>query len=165
MNIDKGLRHWTIGFLLIVLLSACGGSDSSSTETPSEEQLPGLDSPEPGGSAPTAGVSDPSYPAPPTRVPGYPPPATLIPRFDPYPGGRAIILHSLGEQCADDAFFAGAADAVEQLEAEGIRVLGAEEVDLLVCSACGCPTSTHIRLEINPDDLAAALALGWQRGQ
>ena len=156
MSIHKGIRYWVIGIILAaILLSACGGSDSRGS---SEEQRPAS-------GAPTAAVSNPSYPAPPTRDPSYPAPATPFPTVDPYPGGVAVIVHPLGEQCSDDAFFTDAADAADQLEAEGIQVLGVGEVDLGVCSACGCPTSAHVRLEINPDDLAVARSLGWSRGQ
>ncbi len=162
----KDITRLLIGFFIIVVfLAACGGgrSDSPATSSPSDGPLPALNTPDSGGELPTATVSNPSYPGPPTLGAGYPEPPTPLPTRDPYPGGMAVIVHPLGEQCSDDPFYADVDDAVEQLEAEGIKVLGSEEVDLVVCSACGCPTSTHIQLQISPDDLAKAESLGWRR--
>ncbi|MCZ7668709.1 MAG: hypothetical protein M5U34_16690 [Chloroflexi bacterium] len=33
--------------------------------------------------------------------------------------------------------------------------------ELMVCSACDCPTSAHYRAEINAADMNKATALGW----
>ncbi len=162
----KDINRLLIGFLIIVtFLAACGGgqSDSPATSPPSDSLLPALETPASGGELPAATVSNPSYPGPPTLGAGYPEPPTPYPTRDPYPGGMAVIVHPIGEQCSEDLYYADVGDAVNQLKAEGIEVLGSEEVDLVVCSACGCPTSAHIQLQISPDDLAKAESLGWRR--
>ena len=107
-----------------------------------------------------------SYPAPPTPTPpgtdsGYPV-FTPVPTNDPYPGGLAVIVHPMGLQC-EDVIYADLSAAISSLEEAGIAVVAAEEIGLEVCEACGCATSEHFRVQINPEDLARSLELGWQR--
>jgi hypothetical protein len=95
--------------------------------------------------------------------PGYPEPPPAEPTLDPYPGGFAVIQIAAGIQC-EDPLFPNLDSATAALEQAGIMVQEAEEMQLMVCESCSCPTSTHYRVLIHPAELDAALALGWQRG-
>jgi hypothetical protein len=94
---------------------------------------------------------------------GYPEPPPAEPALDPYPGGFAVIQIAAGIQC-EDPLFPDLDSATAPLEQAGIMVQEAEEMQLMVCESCSCPTSTHYRVLIHPAELDAALALGWQRG-
>ena len=104
---------------------------------------------------------------PPTPVPspeGYPPPATLIPTIDPYPVGEMVwLILPVGEQCAeaDESIYSDLQEAVAGLTAAGVPVKSSEMVELMVCTACGCPTSAHFRVEIDSLNLEKAVSLGW----
>jgi hypothetical protein len=73
------------------------------------------------------------------------------------------ILRPYGEQCEDSStyLYQDEKEAAQALEEQGVTVLDMETVGLMVCEACGCPTSEHFRLQISAQDLAAAEALGW----
>jgi hypothetical protein len=116
----------------------------------------------------TAPGGDDGYPAP------QPPPTTTLPEgydmptpppsLNPYPeatGNLIWILKPLGEQCAETPATPDLQTAVADMVAFGIPVETSETVDLPVCTACGCPTSTHFRLQIDSGYLGNAEALGW----
>lgn len=157
--------------ILLLLLAACGPAAADPTSAPNEP-LPARSTPTsdpallPGANAPQ--VESPGYPPPlPTATPlpdGYPLPT---PTADPYPAGATTdttaILRPLGEQCTDANTYqyANTQEARAALTAAGITVLNVTTVELMVCEACGCPTSTHYRAEIAATDLSKATALGW----
>lgn len=109
------------------------------------------------------------YPgAPATAVPnpeGYPAAQEVYPTIDPYPAGESTvwIVHPVGVQCEDSSSskYQSEQDVKAGLTAAGITVHNVATVDLMVCTACGCPTSIHYRAEINEADLDKAIALGW----
>ncbi|GJM42195.1 MAG: hypothetical protein DHS20C20_24770 [Ardenticatenaceae bacterium] len=106
------------------------------------------------------------YPAPPpasTFPEGYPGP-TPPPAINPYPeatGSLIWILKPVGEQCAETPPTPDLQTAVADMVAFGIPVEASEMTDLPVCSACGCPTSVHFRLQIDSGYLGNAEVLGW----
>jgi hypothetical protein len=61
----------------------------------------------------------------------------------------------------EDADYADLQEAVAALIAAGVPVYETGMVDLIVCAACGCPTSAHYRVQISQSDLVNAEALGW----
>ncbi len=160
----------TISLVVLLLLeTACsGGNDIDATTEPtigiptqpavSTLEAPPVETPT---AEPTA------YPALPTPTPpgidGAYPIFTPEPTPNPYPGGLAVILHPAGVQCEEPAL-PDLSAAIGSLEEAGIAVMAAEEVALNVCEACSCPTSKHYRVQISPDDLEKAYALGWYRG-
>ena len=103
-------------------------------------------------------------PAPPSSLPeGYPVP-TPAPTLNPYPeatGTLIWILKPVGEQCAEAPTTPDLQTAVADMVAFGIPVEASEMTDLPVCSACGCPTSAHFRLQIDSGYLGNAQVLGW----
>ena len=109
-----------------------------------------------------------SYPGPalptPTTLPeGYDVPPTT-PALNPYPeasGSLIWVLKPVGEQCAEAPATPELQTAVADMVALGIPVEASEMTDLIVCSACGCPTSAHFRLQIDSVYLGNAEALGW----
>jgi hypothetical protein len=163
--------------LAAVALTGCFGDEEEATgepgedgpvlpvSTPSKSGSDGLeDGDEPGSDGYPGPPEEPGYPAPslPTAIsPGYPAPSPVA-TLDSYPGGFAIFTQPAGLQC-EDPTFANMDAAVAQLEEAGIEVLKISRVDLMVCEACGCPTSEQFRVSIDPADVAAALLLGWQR--
>jgi len=106
------------------------------------------------------------YPVPPTPTPrpdGYvvptqPPPLSAYPEAT---GTLVWILKPLGEQCAEAPATPDLQTAVADMVAFGILVVASEVVEMPVCSACGCPTSAHFRMQIDMGFLANAEALGW----
>lgn len=125
--------------------------------------------------APAEGMSQPDsatgseaegYPAPPTALPlpeGYEIPAPL-PTINPYPeatGQLIWILKPVGEQCAETPATPDLQTAVADMIAFGIPVEASEMAELEVCTACGCPTSAHFRLQIDSGYLGNAQVLGW----
>ncbi|MBO6793964.1 MAG: hypothetical protein JJ895_08640 [Balneolaceae bacterium] len=54
-------------------------------------------------------------------------------------------------------------DAINQLEDDGIEVFDKDELNLVVCRACSCPTGTIYRAYITESDLDDAEELGWSR--
>jgi hypothetical protein len=156
-------------FILILLLSACGGaseeeptSESDSATEEAAPALPTVDSPliEPGYPGPEEPVG---YPGP-QGEPGYPAPPVSTPAPSSYPAGTTFwMLHSAGLQCEQPLTYPELADALAALENRGVTVIKSEATGMMVCEACGCPTSEHYRVEIDATDLQAAIALGWVR--
>ena len=173
-------RFWyayLTAFLIILIVAACG------TAPPAEPTAtPGAETPEPALSpaeapavtAPAPPTAEPlpeSYPPPPvlpvqpTHPPGYPPPATFPPTVDPYPGGLVWIVRPVGVQCEDgtEAGYGDLSESVATLIAAGLQVASSEMTDIPVTAVCGSPTSAHYRVQINPDGLNTARAMGWER--
>jgi hypothetical protein len=89
---------------------------------------------------------------------------TALPSLNPYPeatGNLVWILKPVGEQCAETPATPDLQTAVADMIAFGIPVEASEMTDLAVCSACGCPTSAHFRLQIDSGYLGNAEILGW----
>jgi hypothetical protein len=167
-------NSWLIGMLFLFTLSAC----QTATEEPppttpaseSEDVAPqSTDQPDDELDKVPATVPPAGYPAPaiaPTTAPseGYPAPPTLAPPLEAYPAEASIwMLLPVGEQCAeaDGNGYADLQEAVAALEAAGVPVDAAEMTELVVCQACGCPTSAHYRVQISAENLDRATALGW----
>jgi hypothetical protein len=163
--------------LLSILLAACEVTqEPEPTSEPTEERpdsppptLPSLlPAPTRDEAYPGPGELD-GYPGPdePAGIPtttlpeGYPGEPTPFPTVDPYPGGVAVIVIPAGLQC-EEPVFTSLEEALATLEGSGIIVLSSEEEEMAVCAACGCPTSLHYKATIPPEDLNAALAIGWQ---
>ncbi len=106
---------------------------------------------------PTPILMEGDYPEPPPPPP--PPPGG----YDAYPeaGSNVWVLFAVGEQCADESRYEDLVTAVADLTAAGITVYESEVVELIVCSACGCPTSAHFRVSIDAAQLSTAQALEW----
>jgi hypothetical protein len=160
-------------FLFILITTACGSSIPTTTRpanesnntnqarpTPtSEGAIPvstDLPLPYPGAVATAVTTSD-NYPAP-----------QEFPTIDPYPAESSTvwIVHPIGIQCEDAATskYQSEQDVDAGLTAAGITVHEVTTTELIVCSACGCPTSIHYRAEINASDLNKAISLGWELG-
>ena len=163
----------TLTSLLLLVLAACGPSASEPTPTPDNGSParatptadPGLLTPANGGQNNLTGYP----PPPPTATPlpeNYPPPAQPVPN-NPYPAvddaSTIWILHPLGLQCADTSSYAytNVQAARADLTAAGITVFQVETIELAVCQACDCPTSTHYHAQIAAADLNKAQTLGW----
>jgi hypothetical protein len=113
--------------------------------------------------APSSGYPIPLLPSPTPPPAGYIIP-TQPPVLNPYPeatGNLIWILKPVGEQCAATPATPDLQTAVAELIALGIPVAASEITDLPVCSACGCPTSTHFRMQIDAGYLGNAEVLGW----
>ena len=171
----KRLPIWLI-LGLIFVLAACSGGDEGPSAEPTEPStaqtaVPALPTVPPDqDSIPTPEPPD-EYPPPgadegnpgPAFLEGYPALPEPEPTRDPYPGGLAVIQHPAGLQC-EEPLYPDLESATAALEGAGIAVQESEEIDLIVCEACGCPTSLHYRVLIDPADLDTALSLKWQRG-
>ena len=155
--------------LLMVILAACTSGNQEPTEEPAATASPALKTVPP--KATDIGPITPVPYPPPREDAGYPAPALpegypapeLQATIDPYPGGFAVIQHPAGVQC-EDPLYPDLDSAIAALEEAGIKTNKAEVIEMMVCTACGCPTSTHYRVLIAPIDLNEALSLGWQRG-
>jgi hypothetical protein len=144
-------------FILALLLAACtpGGESTTPTGAPATPSR---------GALPTVSTPGGGYPAPPTATlpaPGYPGGQPVLPTHAYPVEGELWIVHAAGEQCEDALTYPDLEAAEQALEDAGVTVLDSETIDLIVCSACGCPTSLHYRVLINATDLTAALALEW----
>ena len=163
--------------LLLSLASACQAATDEETlieptqaaSPESEQRLPavGLTVAAPGSleeyPPPIESNSVESPPAIFTEPTGYPigPFPTLTPFV--YPAGTTFwIVRSAGLQC-ESPIYEDLNAATSALQASGIEVQEALEVDLIVCQACGCPTSQTFRALISADDLSAAEDLGWTK--
>jgi hypothetical protein len=166
------MKYYIVSLLLLLVLAACGPSAQTPTpdagqparSTPTSD--PSLVNPNTGGQTNQTGYP----PPPPTLTPfpeGYPVPPTIEP-VNPYPAAvdsEAVwVLHPLGQQCADTSTYtyANVQEARAGLTAAGITVYDMTTVELMVCQACECPTSTHYRAQIAAADRQKATALGWQ---
>ncbi len=176
---------WLLMTILCLTAVSCGPGpvvEDSSTEVPfggGLNEAPAADSdvfpratltPPPVGDQTepeTAPDDESGYPAPlppATTLPeGYVVP-TQLPPLNPYPeatGELIWILKPVGEQCAEAPTTPDLQTAVADMVAFGIPVEASELTDLPVCSACGCPTSAHFRLQIDSGYLGNAEILGW----
>jgi hypothetical protein len=97
----------------------------------------------------------------------YPAPAEPEATIDPYPeavDGFIWMLLPVGVQCEEDAAsYNDLQDAVAGLTAVNVQTGQAEITEMTVCSACGCPTSAHYRVQVSIEDVNAAQSLGWTR--
>ena len=168
-------RQLVLSFLLLLPV-ACGPSTiEPADETPDVPMEEAPDdalrlAPPPTGSgaaAPESAPTEEAYPIPvPSPVPideGYPAVPPTSPPPSPYPvtGDPVWVLHPVGEQCSDETVYPDETTAVAALTAAGITVYESEVTELIVCSACGCPTSAHYRISIDSGQLGAARALNW----
>lgn len=177
--LEVSLKKLTfIAYLLLVsLASACQAA--ADDENPLEPTLAA--SPESDQRLPAVGLtvaapgSPEEYPPPIESYPVESPPPIFneptgypvgpLPTSTPfaYPADATFwIVRSAGLQC-ESPTYEDLNEATSALEAGGIDVQEAEEVDLIVCQACGCPTSQTFRVLISAADLTAAEALGWSR--
>ena len=158
--------------LMALIFSACSGSNPTQNQPAAEPNNgPGVGRPTPTSEVDTEESFEipVPYPGPnPTATPypeGYPVP-TIIPTIDPYPenSNTTWILYPVGVQCEDASTskYQSEQDAEAGLTAAGITVHSASTTELIVCTACGCPTSVHYRIEINEVDLDKAISLGWE---
>lgn len=159
-------------FLFLFALTACGSSIPTTMAPENESDSSNQVRPTPTSmNHPVESTALPvPYPgAPATAVPikeGYPAAQEIYPTIDPYPVGESStvwILHPVGVQCEDSSSskYQSEQDVKAGLTAAGITVNNVATVDLMVCQACGCPTSIHYRAEINESNLDKAIALGW----
>lgn len=101
---------------------------------------------------PTTAASESAYPAAPEE--SAPPSA--------YPADEPVwVVFPQGEQCADESTYTSLSEAVSALEEAGVNVISSETVELMVCQACGCPTSEHYRVQISGEDVPTVRSLGW----
>lgn len=148
------MKKYSLLLLIIALfLAACNG-DTPEEEEPEARPTPTTEVPE---SAPNESPNEEpqdGYPADQPTAPaaGYPDAATEV-----------WLVLPAGSQCADALAYPDSASAVADLEAAGVEILAVEETELLVCEACGCPTSAHYRILLAADDIPTAIALGWQQ--
>lgn len=165
--------------LLLVTACAGGGVDDTAQPADGENEQPsatvpaGPESAQPESEEDLIFEPDEGYPALPTPTPrpeGYPPPPTAVPppssyAGDAYPAPEDTIwvLFPVGEQCAqpEESEYEDLSDAVAALTAAGVTVNASEMTDLIVCQACGCPTSAHYRVQIDATQLETAVSLGW----
>jgi len=141
-----------LSVLVAALLVACSGETTTAPATPAGYPAPTLVQ---------------GYPEPPTPLPtleGYPELPTAAPLVGGYPAGTTFwVLHPAGAQCEEPLTYPDLESATSALQEAGVTPLAAEEADLLVCEACGCPTSRHYRVQIDVADLGQAESLGWSR--
>ena len=177
------MLHRLLSLLILMLIVACGPAAPEET-APAEPagSEPDIPSALPTNSVDQAPSTAPTqtppsaleaYPAVPTPPPpstgGYPAQPTIAPVQDPnssaYPAqdGFVWMLRPLGEQCAEPVENAptNLTEAMASLTAAGITIGEAETTELVVCSACGCPTSAHFRIQVAVNDTTAAESLGW----
>jgi len=169
------MHKWTIALLILLVLTACGPAAAPTPEPddavrPTPTSDPALLNNNTSGSGQNNQVG---YPPPPTATPfpdNYPAPADAPTAVNPYPAldnpdaSPVWILHPLGQQCADTSTYKypNQQAARADLTAVGMTVYQMETVELTVCEACDCPTSTHYRAQISSADLQKAISLGWQ---
>ena len=161
----------TIFILLSIIMTACGTSIPTETRPASENNAPSQGRPTPTIENLPADPTElplpyPGLPTTDTSLPeGYPPPQEF-PTIDPYPvnAGTVWVLYPIGVQCEDASVgkYHSQQDAKAGLTAAGLTVHDVTTIELMVCSACGCPTSTHFRAEISETDLEKAISLGWE---
>lgn len=158
-----------IGLIMLLLVAACNGT---SEEDPTGESMPPTEEGAPALPTVDSPASETGYPAP--IVPdGYPDPQDtaaypVLPISTPapfsYPEGTTFwMLHPAGLQCEEPLTYPELADAVAALENNGVQIFKTEAVNMMVCEACGCPTSEHYRVNIDANSLDAAMVLGWIR--
>jgi hypothetical protein len=144
--------------LLTFLLAACNSGNVEPEAT----------LPVPPPSLTPAATTGPSYPGPVANTPipdGYPfPTAPAAPVGYPDAAANLIwVIRPLGQQCVDPAtyIYPDLSTAISALTDAGVAVLASEEIAMMVCEACDCPTSEHFRVQIYSADLAKVEPLGW----
>lgn len=171
------IKFWHVGLLIMMmtLAAACGPATESgepATVPANEGVLEVVTQPAPAAATEAAPQPDApeAYPAQPTAVPqtdSYPAPAAPVATINPYPGavdGFIWMLLPVGVQCEDDASpYTDLQDALAGLTAVSVQTAQSEITELMVCSACGCPTSAHYRVQVSVEDVNAAQSLGWNR--
>jgi hypothetical protein len=163
------IKFWHVSLLIMMMTitAACGPA----TETGEPATVPAGVLEAATQPAPVAATDAPeAYPSQPTAVPqtdGYPAPAAPVATIDPYPGavdGFIWMLLPVGVQCEDDASpYTDLQDALAGLTAVSVQTGQSEITELMVCTACGCPTSAHYRVQVSIEDVGAAQSLGWKR--
>jgi hypothetical protein len=172
--------------LVMVAMAGCGPAvdtdESPNTVPESEGALEPVTQPAPeptetegllATSEPALQLDEPdAYPAKPTAVPptegeGYPAPevpAAITPGYPEAVDGFVWMLLPTGVQCEEESnFYSDLQDAVAGLTAVDVQTGQSEVTELAVCSACGCPASTHYRVQVSVEDVSAAQTLGWTR--
>jgi hypothetical protein len=166
-NSVKRTNLFFLGLLLLVaVLVACGPAgvpEGATTEAPEGDVAPRPTVTS--GPAPESETeAEEGYPAPraATATPeGYPAPPTAAPR-EAYPSadGTVWVIQPVGVQCEGDKYET-LQEAVTELEEASVTVSASQSTSLMVCQACGCPTSEHFRVQIAAEDLDTAADLGW----
>lgn len=171
------IKFWHISLLLIMIMAAACGPATETVEPTTEPTatenggaLETATEPAPVATAPPQPGEPEAYPAQPTAVPqteGYPAPGEAVATVDPYPeavDGFVWMLLPAGVQCEEDtSLYSDLQDAVAGLKAVDAQTSEAEVTELMVCTACGCPASTHYRVQVSVEDVSAAQTLGWTR--
>jgi len=162
-------RHFILlSVLLALALGACQSSPALEETEPPPQASESTETPAAAPDAPEGTATPGSYPAQPTASSpesGYPVAPEESAPSSAYPAGEPVwMLRPLGEQCADESTFAYASlrEAVSAIEDAGVNVLSSEMVELMVCQACGCPTSEHYRVQILGEDVQTVRSLGWR---
>lgn len=166
---------WLLALALLLVAVGCGSRTAPIDSAPAQEGLEGPSTPD-AGTAPSnipratitpsgAGDQTESYPAPvpPLVDQGYPPLAQQLPRADAYPAvaGHVWMSRPAGEQCAEvppqtlD-------EALSELQGANVEALTPNTANMMVCEACGCPTSLHFWAQIPQEAVKTAESLGWQ---
>jgi hypothetical protein len=168
------IKSWYIGILLLTIIAAACGPAAETNDPPAGPATPETEGLLETATQPAATESAPpeAYPAQPTAVPlpeGYPVSSEPVATGDPYPeavDGFIWMLLPVGVQCEDNASpYTDLQDAVAGLTAVNVLTGQSEMTELMVCSACGCPTSAHYRVQVSVEDVNAAQSLGWNREQ
>jgi hypothetical protein len=146
-------KHSFLMLILFALILAACNADAPE-EAPTARPTPTTET-----SAPTTKTEEayPSRPEPTAPAAGYPAAGENVEG-----SSETWVILAAGEQCADTLAYPSSDSAVATLEEAGVNLLAVEETELLVCEACGCPTSAHYRVLISNTDLVTAIALGWQ---
>jgi hypothetical protein len=97
-----------------------------------------------------------------------PPTATLPPTSTPVTAqseetdsGNSWVIQAKGVQCEGDKY-ESLDEAVKRAQGQGLNVIAAEEIELMVTTVCGASTSTHYRLQIPTTDVPTAEQDGWR---
>lgn len=173
------MKKFSIFFFLFATIAfsvtACGASIPTTTRPANENDSSNQARPSPTSENHTAEST--ALPMPYPGVPatavsnpeGYPAAQEIYPTIDPYPADANTVwlVHPVGVQCEDASTskYQSEQDVKAGLTAAGIPVYSVTTTDLMVCQACGCPTSIHYRVEINETNLDKAIALGWTAEQ
>ncbi len=171
----KRMTPVTLFVLMLFLLAACGPKQPESVEptavppttAPAENPRPTVTNvPNDGYPAPDANSNADGYPVmAETAVPDDYPVIDYeaLPTRDPYPDSDEYVWVAIpmGEQCSEAVTYPTEQDAADSLMEEGVAVYGTKTIELMVCTACGCPTSTHFLMQILATDEVQAEELGW----
>ncbi|UCC50230.1 MAG: hypothetical protein JSV68_14070 [Anaerolineaceae bacterium] len=185
---NRHLLLTTILLILTVFLVTSCGTAPPAEPTPTPSAVPDQSESEPAlspaeqadpedaiptvAAIPTAAPLPENYPPPqeeseqPALDVGYPGPPTAMPVDDSYPGDMIWIVRPIGVQCEEGTApgYGDLNEAVATVTAAGITVSDSEMIEMAVATICGAATSTHYRLQIQPEDLGLAMSLGWEKG-